>query len=299
MDLPGAGPVQSNPLWEALQRARDTRDPLCFIGIYDVFSASIAARHHNALFVSGFGFAASHYGLPDIGFIAWPDMVDFVQRVRAVLPRHHLLVDIDDGYGDIEVACHVTSLLEHAGASAIVLEDQRRPRRCGHLDGKLLLDLGGYLEKLRRVLDVRRNLLVVARTDATDPAEVSRRVRAFVDQGADVVLADGVRDLTLVEKLRSQIDCPLAYNQIAGGKSAPCTRTQLGEAGVSLAIYSTPCLFAAQEAIEQAMHQLRELDGRLPTGPDRAGVKNCTAILEANLVERDRVGMAEPGPVVP
>ncbi|MCU1651806.1 MAG: hypothetical protein QOK26_3616, partial [Pseudonocardiales bacterium] len=62
------------------------------IGVFDMFSASVAASHYDGLFVSGFGFAASHYGLPDIGFIAWPDMVNFVQRLRLAFPRHHLLV---------------------------------------------------------------------------------------------------------------------------------------------------------------------------------------------------------------
>ena len=70
------------------------------IGVYDMFSASIAAQHYDGMFVSGFGFAASHYGLPDIGFIAWPDLVGFVQRLRLAFPRRHLLVDIDDGCVD-------------------------------------------------------------------------------------------------------------------------------------------------------------------------------------------------------
>src|SRR6185312_4214289 len=67
------------------------------IGVFDMFSASLAAQHYGGMFVSGFGFAASYYGLPDIGFIAWPDMVNFVQRLRLAFPQHHLLVDIDDG----------------------------------------------------------------------------------------------------------------------------------------------------------------------------------------------------------
>ena len=87
-----------------------------FIGVYDVFSAALAGRHYDALFLSGFGFAASFYGLPDIGFITWSDMVSYVQRIRTVLPAHHLLIDIDDGYTDPDVACHVVSVLEAAGA---------------------------------------------------------------------------------------------------------------------------------------------------------------------------------------
>ncbi|MDQ3120498.1 MAG: isocitrate lyase/phosphoenolpyruvate mutase family protein, partial [Verrucomicrobiota bacterium] len=83
-----------------------------FIGVYDVFSAGMAGRHFDSLFLSGFGFAASYYGLPDVGFITWTDIVSYVQRIRTVLPTHHLLVDIDDGYTDPEVACHVVSVLE-------------------------------------------------------------------------------------------------------------------------------------------------------------------------------------------
>jgi len=87
-----------------LRQAVLSRDITPFIGVYDVFSATLAGQHFDALFISGFGFAASFYGLPDIGFITWSDIVSYVQRIRTVLPAHHLLVDIDDGYCDPEVA---------------------------------------------------------------------------------------------------------------------------------------------------------------------------------------------------
>ena len=83
-----------------------------FIGIFDAFSATVAARHSPNLFYSGFGFAASHYGLPDLGYIAWTDIVQATWRLRQILPNHKLLVDINDGYGDAAIACHVTQQLE-------------------------------------------------------------------------------------------------------------------------------------------------------------------------------------------
>jgi 2-methylisocitrate lyase-like PEP mutase family enzyme len=263
-----------------------------FIGVYDVFSAALAARHYSGLFLSGFGFAASHYGLPDIGFIAWSDLVAFVHRVRALLPRCHILVDIDDGYGDPEIACHVVALLEAAGASGVVLEDQQRPRRCGHLDGKQLLPLDAYLTKLRRVLDTRREMVVVARTDATDPADIRERVRAFEAAGADALLVDGVRDLGLITRLRAEVSRPLAFNLIAGGKSPRSSLKDLSVAGVSLAIYSTPCLFAAQGAIDVALQRLKEADGLLPDGDSEhaVGLKECVAVLQENLARRAERG---------
>lgn len=255
-----------------------------FIGIYDVFSASIAGRHFNSLFVGGFGFAASYYGLPDIGFIAWPDIVAFVQRVRTVLPQHNILVDIDDGYCDTEVACHVVSLLENSGASGVVIEDQKRPRRCGHFDGKQIMELDEYLEKLRSVLATRQDLFVVARTDSSDPEDIAVRIQAFAEAGADAVLVDGLKSFDTIRQLKSLVKVPFCFNQIAGGKSPVCTLTELKDAGVSLAIYSTPCLFPVQTAIDNAMEELIQSDGSL--AESRIGVKDCTKVLSDNLGRR-------------
>jgi hypothetical protein len=118
--------------------------------------------------------------LPDIGFIAWPDILAFAQRLRGILPTHHLLVDIDDGYCDTEIACHVVSALDSLGAFGVILEDQKRPRKCGHFEGKQILELDEYLVKSRRVLKVKGDLFVVARTHSSDPADIRRRVKAFV-----------------------------------------------------------------------------------------------------------------------
>ncbi len=256
-----------------------------FIGVYDVFSAGMAGRHFESLFLSGFGFAASYYGLPDIGFITWTDIVSYVQRIRTVLPAHHLLVDIDDGYTDPEVACHVVSVLEAAGASGVVLEDQKRPRRCGHFDGKQIMELDEYLAKLRQVLATRREMFVVARTDSSDPADIELRVLAFVEAGADAVLVDGLTSLDTMRRLSSKAGRPFCFNQIAGGKSPACTLTELREAGVKLVIYSTPCLFSAQAAIDDALVELKKADGSL--SGSRIGVKDCTAVLSENLARRD------------
>ena len=256
------------------------------IGIYDVFSASIAGRHFDSLFVGGFGFAASYYGLPDIGFIAWSDIVAFVQRVRTVLPDHNILVDIDDGYCDTEVACHVVSLLEASGASGVVIEDQKRPRRCGHFDGKQIMELEEYLDKLRQVLATRRELFVVARTDSSDPEDIAIRVKAFAEAGADAVLVDGLKSFDTIRQIKALVDRPLCFNQIAGGKSPVCTLSELSEAGVSLAIYSTPCLFPVQTTIEDAMQEIKANDGSL--AGSKIGVQDCTRVLSENLARRGR-----------
>ncbi|MFG2121207.1 oxaloacetate decarboxylase [Streptomyces sp. NPDC048710] len=261
------------------------------IGVYDMYSASIAANHYDGMFVSGFGFAASYYGLPDIGFIAWPDMVAFVQRLRGAFPHHHLLVDIDDGYVDPEVACHVVEGLERIGASGVILEDQKRPRRCGHADGKQVLPLDEYLEKLDKVLATRQDLVVVARTDATDEHDILHRAERLAATDADVVLVDGVRSVEWIKRIREVVGGkPLLFNQIAGGKSPRLSLTELSDLGVDVAIYSTPCLFAAHEAMDSALGELKAADGRLPQVDPAGGVgvKASTTLLERNIA-RERL----------
>ena len=260
--------------------------PLCFAGVYDVLSASIAARYFDGIFVSGFSFAASFYGLPDVGFIAWPDIVNFTQRLRAVLPDTHILVDIDDGYVDVEVACHVTKLLEAAGASGVILEDQQRPRKCGHLDNKNILDLDVYLEKLNSVLAARSELVVVARTDAATAEDRIRRASAFAATSADAILMDGLGELSLIQEASNLTSKPLVFNQMVGGRGSEYSVKTLGDAGVSVVIYSTPCLFAAQDAMEQELEKLRTT-GLLPAPTSgRIGLNECNELLNTNLTKR-------------
>jgi 2-methylisocitrate lyase-like PEP mutase family enzyme len=195
-----------------------------------------------------------------------------------------LLVDIDDGYVDTEVACHVVQQLEMMGAAMVMLEDQARPRRCGHFDGKVLLPLEQYLDKLDRVLAHRNRLCVLARTDASGE-EILRRVEAISKTDADALLVDGVRSLEILREVRKMTTKPILFNQIAGGKSPRVTRSELREAGASLALYSTPCLFAAQAAMDGALTEIFSDDGRLPdASKGRAiGVPECTKILQANM----------------
>ena len=259
---------------------------LPFIGVYDVFSASIASRYFSGLFLSGFSFAASFYGLPDIGFICWSDLVAFTKRVRAILPQHMLVVDIDDGFGDSEIACHVVSQLEMVGASAVIMEDQKRPRRCGHFPGKQLLELPEYLEKLSRVVATRRDLVIIARTDATDPEERIQRAVAFADCGADVVLTEALPNLETLNQIKKVVKCPIMINQIAGGQSPVWSFSDLENAGVSLVNYSTPCLFAAQSGMQQTLEHLKNHDGKLEKG-NAAFLKDCTELLYDNLNRRN------------
>ncbi len=254
-----------------------------FMGFFDCFSATIASRFSANLFFSGFGFAASHYGLPDNGYIAWSDLVQAVWRVRQILPSHRLLVDIDDGYADTQLACRASRELEAMGVAMVMLEDQGRPRRCGHSDGKIVIPLKDYIAKLNAVLDHRNSLCVLARTDAAGD-EIYKRVEAIQKTEADAILVDGIASVKSLRRVRSLTDKPVAFNQMSGGRSPRLSANELFKDGVRVHIYSTPMLFAAQGAMQTALQEIIDNDGRLPeVKPGMPGVKGCISLLEQNV----------------
>jgi len=253
---------------------------LSLIGVYDVFSAALAAEKFEAIFCSGYGFAASYYGLPDEGYITWTDMVSYVERVRAVLPNSHIIVDIDDGYGDPNIAANITSRLERVGASAIIIEDQRRPKKCGHLPGKEILSLDEFLPRLEAVTKQRDSLYVIARTDTADMDEAIMRAKTYIEMGADGVLVEGIKNVKDISKIRSNIgsSASLTLNLIAGGQTPSITLTEVSKLGANIVNFSTPCLFSVQQAINNTLDSLIKNDGKLSQG------ENDISLAENNLI---------------
>ncbi|MEI7891674.1 MAG: isocitrate lyase/PEP mutase family protein [Myxococcales bacterium] len=248
-----------------------------FVGVYDVFSALVAAQRFDSVFLSGFGFAASQYGLPDIGYANWHDTQDYATRVRTVLPETHILVDIDDGYGEEPIVANTVKNLEACGVSAVQFEDQKRPRRCGHFQGKQILSADQYLLKLKAALGVRASLFVIARTDATDIKDGIRRAVRYAEAGADGVMVEAIHSLDSVAELVKAVGKPVMVNQLHGGKSPNWTVQQLEDAGVSIVMYSTPCLFAAQYGMERYLDSLEK--DRVLSDRETVTMDDCTEIL--------------------
>jgi 2-methylisocitrate lyase-like PEP mutase family enzyme len=272
-------------LHDSLKEARKLKKPLAFIGAYDTFSASVIAKFVNTIFLSGYGFTASHYGLPDEGYIAWSDIVDYAARVRHVLPNSHILVDIDDGYGDSRNLLNAVRRLEQAGVSAVMLEDQKRPKKCGHLPGaKELVTLENYTERLLELLEKRKDIFVLARTDSTDLDEGIHRVKKFSECGADAIMVEGIRDINSIKTIRQEVgdDIYVGVNLIKGGKTGPVSLDDASKLGVDFIIYSTPCLFVAQEAIESSLSGFIHGKYLYPSGESEFTLLENNALLKSN-----------------
>ena len=237
-------------------------------GVYDGLSAAIASRAGvEAAYVSGAAVSASE-GLPDIGLTTVTEMA----RAISVARRHldvPVIADADTGFGDETNTFRTVRTYEDAGAAAVQLEDQEFPKRCGHLDGKALVDADEFALKIETALAARRRgTLIVARTDAIAvegfDAAVSR-ARQYAAAGADVIFVEAPQTLDQVAAIPSAIDVPVIFNVVPGGKSPEVSREQLQQLGYAGAILPAATVGAAFTAMTQALSAIA--GGRLTPGP--------------------------------
>tara|TARA_B100000886_G_scaffold136505_1_gene92145 strand:- start:1857 stop:2678 length:822 start_codon:yes stop_codon:yes gene_type:complete len=254
-----------------------------FIGVYDCFSAKISSKYFNNIFLSGYGYSASHLGMPDQGYITWEGMSEYVLRVRNIAPNSLILVDMDEGYGDPKIAGHAAKSIMQSGANGVVLEDQRRPKKCGHIPGKEVLTIDEYLPRLESVLNSAPDLFVVARTDVENLEIGIKRIKTFIDNGASFVMIEGIQKLNDLKSIREEIpnDIVLSVNLINGGQTKSVSLTELKKLGVNIAIYSTPCLFSAQYAIEKSLEELSSKDGMLSAISNSVSLLSSRELLES------------------
>ena len=236
-------------------------------GCYDVLSAAILEQvGFKAVFLSGYGVAASLLGNPDIGLTT---LVETSLMTKSVSSALHvpLVVDADNGYGNEDNVVRTVSELEHSGAAAMILEDQVFPKRCGHAGGKKVIALDQYMRKLECALKARQTAMcVVARTDAATIDEGILRAKQFHAAGADVLLIDGLPSHEALERVGAEVPGHKIINLIHGGKTPLLPSRVLHELGFRIVLYSTPALYTAAHTLLAAMQRLqetRELDSNL------------------------------------
>jgi len=228
-------------------------------GCYDVLSAMILERSgFPAVFMSGYGVAASFLGNPDIGLTS---LVETALLAKNISRSIHvpLVVDADNGYGNEDNVVRTVHEIESAGAGAMILEDQVFPKRCGHAASKAVLPLEEYMRKLECALAAREtSMCIVARTDALSIDEGIMRAKRFHAAGADVTLVDGLPSLDALKRVGDEVPGHKIINLINGGKTPLLSANELHDLGFKIVLYSTPALYTATHTMIQAMRLLRE-----------------------------------------
>ena len=200
---------------------------------------------------------AADLGLPDIGLTTLTEVAGRSQQIARMtsLPA---IVDADTGFGEPMNVARTVQTLEDAGVAGLHIEDQVNPKRCGHLDGKAVVDEDTAIKRIKAAVSARRdpNLLIMARTDirAIDgfPAAIDR-AKALVDAGADAIFPEAMVDLAEFEAVRKAIDVPILANMTEFGKSELFTNDQLASVGINIVIYPVSLLRLAMGSAERGL----------------------------------------------
>ena len=236
--------------------------PLVIPGVYDAIGAKIVEKvGFEAMFQTGYGTSATLFGMPDYGFIGSTETVDNARRIcRAVsIP---VIVDVDTGYGNALSVDKLVRELEVAGASGIFLEDQKWPKRCGHMQGKEVIPKDEYAEKLQAAIDARSNkdFIIVARTDARAIEGLDNAIERglyYKKIGADVIFIEAPKNIQEMSKIGNAIDAPLVANMIEGGVTPISSVSKLHKMGFKIILYPLSVLFSNTYASLQILRELK------------------------------------------
>jgi 2-methylisocitrate lyase-like PEP mutase family enzyme len=242
-------------------------------GAYSALTAKLVeAAGFRCLYMSGYCTAASLTGLPDLGLLTMTEMLGNA-RALADATGIPLIADGDTGYGNALNVMRTVREYEKAGASAIHIEDQVWPKRCGHMQNKRVIPTEEMVNKVRAALDSRasEDFVIIARTDAIAveglPAAIDR-LSAYAEAGADVLFADGQRTMEHIREIPRQLaGKPCLIN--LGPLTPPLSVAELEDLGYAIAIYPSLCIGPAVLAIQDALARFKENGTPLVAEPER------------------------------
>jgi methylisocitrate lyase len=231
-------------------------------GAFNPLSAMLIARHgFDGVYISGAVISAD-LGLPDIGLTTLSEVAGRAAQIARVtaLPS---LVDADTGFGEPMNVARTVQILEDAGVAGMHIEDQVNPKRCGHLDGKDVVDRDTAVRRIKAAVAARRDpaFVIAARTDAAAVAgmnEAIDRAKAYAGAGADLIFPEAMANEADFERFRAAVDAPILANMTEFGKSKLLDAKTLANLGVNVVIYPVTLLRLAMHAAESGLIALTE-----------------------------------------
>ncbi|MDD5524361.1 MAG: isocitrate lyase/PEP mutase family protein [Smithella sp.] len=238
------------------------KKPLQLVAAHDALSARLIEQAgFRAYSVGGFAVAGVRYGLPDVGVTSFGELASGVRDIMrgSDLP---VIIDGDDGYGDVKNITRTVEVYEDMGVAGIVFEDQTNPKRCGHMAGKEVVSLDQIKRKLQAALAARKNpdTFIIGRTDSRAVHgldDAINRAKQFVEVGVDGVFVEAPFSLEELKKIGSSIKTPLVVNMAAGGHTPLLPPDELAQMGFSIIIYAGTLLFRATKAMQETLKAIK------------------------------------------
>jgi 2-methylisocitrate lyase-like PEP mutase family enzyme len=231
-------------------------------GAFDPLSARLVEEAgFPAVYMTGFGTSAAHIGRPDVGLLTMTEMADNAGRIAACVDIP-VIADADTGYGNPLNVIRTVGAYEAAGVAGIHIEDQVAPKKCGHLDGKLVIPAEEMAEKVRAAVEARTQseFVIIARTDARAVEGLERslqRARLYREAGADVLFIEALAsEAEAEEAARAFPGVPLLFNWAEGGKTPPISLDRVKELGYRIVIFPISTLLAATAAMRRILQEI-------------------------------------------
>lgn len=251
-------------------------------GVYDAFSSSVAAdAGFEAVYLSGAAIAYTLLGRPDIGLVSLTEVAQVMGRIRERIDLP-VIIDGDTGWGNALNVQRTVRLFEQAGATAIQLEDQTYPKRCGHLKGKDVISVGEAVGKIKAAVDARKEALIVARTDAIAIEGFERaldRAERYLEAGADILFIEAMRDSEQMrianERFKGRV--PLLANMVEGGNTPLASAAELEAMGFGIVIFPGAVVRALARTLQEFYGSLKTNGTTAPFMPrmfDFTGLNN-------------------------
>jgi 2-methylisocitrate lyase-like PEP mutase family enzyme len=246
---------------QALDKAVAEKRLLVIPGAYDALSALLIERTgFDCMFVGGFPVAGARYGVPDIGLAGFSDIAAAVRDIIAAC-NVPVLVDIDDGYGDVKNAVHTVQAYERMGASAVFLEDQAWPKRCGHMAGKKVVPAEIMEAKIKATMAERLNpeTLICVRTDARAVLgfdEALRRAERYVRAGAEAIFVEAPESIAELERLARSFDVPQFANPLVGGRTPILSIKEFEALGFNAICFGLETIMHAAKAMKTVLEDM-------------------------------------------
>lgn len=247
-------------LRELLQRD----EALVLPGVYDALTAKLAqAAGFEALVMGGYSIAASRLGEPDVGYLSMTEMTEALRVIARATPLP-VIADGDTGYGNALSVHRTIQEYEHAGAAGVLFEDQVWPKRCGHMQGKQVIDAAEHASKIRAAVEGRQHpeTLILARTDARAVLGLEaaiERGKRYLDAGAEALFIEAPQTVAELEAIGKAFPgIVLVANMIEGGKTPYLSPVALKQIGFSIVFWPCTLLYAAGKCFSQVLSALRE-----------------------------------------
>jgi 2-methylisocitrate lyase-like PEP mutase family enzyme len=272
--------MNEQPTWKDLLRREQ---PLLLPCAHDALSARLIERAGFAAYsIGGFALVGSRYGIPDIGLAAFGEISAGIRDIMGAT-KLPVLVDGDTGYGDVKNVTHTIEGYEALGASAIFIEDQVAPKRCGHMAGKDVIPADVMVRKIKAAAAARRSsdFFLIARTDARAVHgldDALRRGEQYLEAGADGIFIEAPQSIEELQRIgRTFQGAPQMANMLEGGQTPVLPPAELKAMGFAIVAYPTSVIFRVARTIEKALADIKAgQPGASGDSVDFAGFKDIT-----------------------